>query len=332
MEMQQVIEMLARMEAKAEARHKELMADWKAWGEESRTTHEKIEPHPEVMQSILEHREVPVEDAPRIPAGEPKERRRDQGLAAERRRQKQRVCNGEIVGPTKNWPARRVEAARQEGNRRKTSRRATVARRWRNGVLERNWESVNGRCQVAQMLIPRSRVKEVLSELHGGPSGGHFGVNKTLNKVRQRFYWLQSDGTVERYVKTIEEHLRKIVASHQRDWDERLPLFLLAYRASIHDTTGLTPASLVFGRELRLPCDLLFGVPPGKELPVTDYAADLVEHLHDIHDYARKHLKLASDRMKTRYDKLANSAGYDEGDRMVVHIEYSVVESMSKRY
>jgi hypothetical protein len=28
---------------------------------------------------------------------------------------------------------------------------------------------------------------------------------------------------VERYVKTIEEHLRKVVSMHQRDWDERLP-------------------------------------------------------------------------------------------------------------
>jgi hypothetical protein len=55
---------------------------------------------------------------------------------------------------------------------------------------------------------------------------------------------------VERYIKTIEEHLRKVVASHQRDWDERLPLFLLAYKASTHDTTGLTPAKLIFGREL----------------------------------------------------------------------------------
>ncbi|PNF17535.1 hypothetical protein B7P43_G16461 [Cryptotermes secundus] len=124
---------------------------------------------------------------------------------------------------------------------------------------------------------------------------------------------------VERYVKTIDEHLRKVVASHHRDWDERLPLFLLAYRASTHDTTGLTPSGLVFGRELRLTCDLLFGVPPDKKLSTTVYAADFVDHLHDIHDYARRHLKLASDRMKTRYDKLANSAGYDEGDRVCLY-------------
>jgi hypothetical protein len=41
-----------------------------------------------------------------------------------------------------------------------------------------------------------------------------------------------------------------------------------------------------------------------------------VDHLHDIHLYAGQHLKLASDRMKTRYYKLANSSGYHEGDRV----------------
>jgi transposase InsO family protein len=73
-----------------------------------------------------------------------------------------------------------------------------------------------------------------------------------VSKTRTTPLHPQSDGMVERYIKTIEEHLRKVVASHQRDWNERLPLFLLAYRASTHDTMGLTPASLVFWQELRL--------------------------------------------------------------------------------
>jgi hypothetical protein len=92
-----------------------------------------------------------------------------------------------------------------------------------------------------------------------------------------------------------------------------LPLFLLAYRASTHDTTGFTLASLLFGRELRLPSDLLFGTPPDKERPTLEHAAD---HLRDIHNYVRQHLRLASNRMKTRYDKLANWAGYQEGHRV----------------
>jgi hypothetical protein len=38
---------------------------------------------------------------------------------------------------------------------------------------------------------------------------------------------------VERCIKTVEEQLRKVVASHKRDVDERLHLFLLA-RQGIH--------------------------------------------------------------------------------------------------
>jgi hypothetical protein len=120
---------------------------------------------------------------------------------------------------------------------------------------------------------------------------------------------------VGRYMKTVEEHMRKVVSTHQRDWDERLPVFLLAYRASTH-TTGMTPTNMVFGRELRLPCDLLFGAPPDKEHSTKDYVADLVERLHDTHHYARRHLREARDRKKARYDRLANSTGYQEGDRV----------------
>jgi hypothetical protein len=83
-----------------------------------------------------------------------------------------------------------------------------------------------------------------------------------VSKMRTTPLQPQSDGMVQRYIKTVEEHLRKVVASHQKDWDSGLPNFVLAYRASTKDITGLTPANLVFGRELRLPCNLLFGAPP----------------------------------------------------------------------
>jgi hypothetical protein len=86
--------------------------------------------------------------------------------------------------------------------------------------------------------------------------------------------------------------------------------------ASADDTMGLTPASIVFRRELRLPCDPLSGAPTDKELPTIDHGANLLEHLHDIHNYAHKHLKLASDRMINRYNRMANCAGYPEGDKM----------------
>jgi hypothetical protein len=68
----------------------------------------------------------------------------------------------------------------------------------RNGILERNLESADGRSTIAQIDIPRSKVKDVLTELNNGPSG-HLGINKTLNKVRQRFYWLQTRADTEKW-------------------------------------------------------------------------------------------------------------------------------------
>jgi hypothetical protein len=38
----------------------------------------------------------------------------------------------------------------------------------RNGILECNWESPSGQFQIAQVVIPQSRVKDVLRELHSG--------------------------------------------------------------------------------------------------------------------------------------------------------------------
>jgi hypothetical protein len=94
-----------------------------------------------------------------------------------------------------------------------------------------------------------SRLIQVLQSL---------GVSKTHTMSLH----LQLAGMAKGYIKTVEEHLRKVVVSHQRNWDARLPIFLVAYRASTHDTMGLTPASQVFRGELQMPCNMLFGAPP----------------------------------------------------------------------
>jgi hypothetical protein len=42
-------------------------------------------------------------------------------------------------------------------------------------------------------------VNDVLTELHVGPSGGHLGVYKTLNKIWQSYYWIQVRHDVEKW-------------------------------------------------------------------------------------------------------------------------------------
>jgi hypothetical protein len=39
----------------------------------------------------------------------------------------------------------------------------------RDGVLKRHWESADGRTKTSQRVLPRSKVREVLAEIHGRP-------------------------------------------------------------------------------------------------------------------------------------------------------------------
>ncbi|UYV63465.1 K02A2.6-like [Cordylochernes scorpioides] len=115
-----------------------------------------------------------------------------------------------------------------------------------------------------------------------------------IRKTRTTPLHPQSDGMVERFNKTMEEHLSKVVEQHQKDWD--------------------TPAKIMFGRELRLPCDLEFGSPEKPPAEVADYVNNLRSLLLETHELVRAKIHKASHRMKTRYDQRANHDGFRQND------------------
>jgi len=135
-----------------------------------------------------------------------------------------------------------------------------------------------------------------------------------IKKTRTTALHPQSDGMVERMNRTLVNYLEKVVSDHQRDWDQHIPFFLLAYRSAVHESTGQTPASIVFGRQLRLPCDLQFGLKPGTDVTGEDYVSQLRERLHETHERVRQRIGLASTKMKTFYDRQAAEGGYSTGD------------------
>jgi hypothetical protein len=53
----------------------------------------------------------------------------------------------------------------------------------RNDILQHHWVSTDKLSKIAQIILLHSRMNDMLTELHGGLSGGHWGVNKILNKV-----------------------------------------------------------------------------------------------------------------------------------------------------
>jgi len=113
--------------------------------------------------------------------------------------------------------------------------------------------------------------------------------------------------------------LGKVISSHQRDWDEALPLVLAAYRASLHEATGYSPNFLMFGRESRAPVDLVYGMPPDADRRLANYTAyvrDFAERMEDAYRLVRDHLRVAAERRKHAYDMKVRQAEFSVGDRV----------------
>ncbi|XP_041449644.1 uncharacterized protein LOC121404376 [Drosophila obscura] len=119
---------------------------------------------------------------------------------------------------------------------------------------------------------------------------------------------------VDRFNRTLLIYLAKFVDDHQRNWDERLPWALWAYRAAVHEATGFSPAKLTFRREVRLPCELLYGRPTPDTESYPAFVGKLQSHLRETHHAAREHLKAAADQQKDRYDLRSHTVQFETGD------------------
>ena len=73
----------------------------------------------------------------------------------------------------------------------------------KNGILKRKYVDTNG-TSCLQLIAPRAIREVILQELHAGELGGHLGEDKTLNKIKQRFYWPGMQKDVERWCHTCE--------------------------------------------------------------------------------------------------------------------------------
>ncbi|KAL3882850.1 hypothetical protein ACJMK2_029154 [Sinanodonta woodiana] len=145
-----------------------------------------------------------------------------------------------------------------------------------------------------------------------------------IDKTKTTAFHPQSDGLVERFNRTIEDILSKYIIQNQRDWDDHLQLALLAYRSSVHESTGQTPNMMMMGREVQLPVDLIYGPPPKAEQetddnPENEHIKHLLTRMWKIHDKARNHMMGASNRQKRYYDHKIQSRQYKIGDIVWLH-------------
>ncbi len=74
-----------------------------------------------------------------------------------------------------------------------------------NGILKRQYEGVRGHDSWTQFVVPLKLRDEILNELHSDALEGHLGEDKTVGKVRERFYWPGMQRDVIQWIRTCPE-------------------------------------------------------------------------------------------------------------------------------
>ena len=141
-----------------------------------------------------------------------------------------------------------------------------------------------------------------------------------ITKTRTTPYHPQSDGMIERFNRTVLNMLSKVVSDDEHSWDLHLPTLMLAYCTSQHETTGATPFSLVYGREAKLPEDILFNLPnPERGASNPGYADALRERFQQAYQRVRSHSAVEQRKQKANYDQSARARTYEKGSLVWLH-------------
>ncbi|GFT53542.1 retrovirus-related Pol polyprotein from transposon 297 [Trichonephila clavipes] len=147
-----------------------------------------------------------------------------------------------------------------------------------------------------------------------------FFENFGINVVRSSVYHPQSN-PVERFHRTLKRILRVICIESSPEWEKQLPAALFALRAITRESTGLTPAELVHGKNLRTPITLLYEYWMGTTEEVTlvvEYVFQLINRLKSCQELAIEKMEETKIKRKAWYDKNAIKRGFSEGDLVLV--------------
>lgn len=70
-----------------------------------------------------------------------------------------------------------------------------------DGVLYRKWHPDDQEVKT-QLVVPLEKQTEVMKYFHDIPSAGHLGIEKTLERIKNKFYWPAMKKSVEHYINT----------------------------------------------------------------------------------------------------------------------------------
>ena len=140
-----------------------------------------------------------------------------------------------------------------------------------------------------------------------------------IDKTRTSPWQPSSNGYIERFNATLQAMLRTEVSDKQDDWDENIPVLTMAYRSSVHETTGETPNMMMLGRELPMPSHLLACPDSEEAVTAVEYVERLKRKMQEAHESAQKQGLAEMRRYKEMHDKKCFLYDIKENQRVWVY-------------
>ena len=194
-------------------------------------------------------------------------------------------------------------------------------------------------CTVAKVLVENVLCRFGIPQVIHSDQGRQFESNLFqemckllgIHKTRTTPYHPQSDGMVERFNRTLAAMLSAYVSENHRDWDEQLPYVTMAYRSTEHETTGMSPNMLMFGREVSTPLDLVYELPNlSKPIPSNQWVWELRDRIERAHTLVRQYTQQAMHRQKRNRDSRMSFETFKIGDQVFVHFPVKKVGTSAK--
>lgn len=144
-----------------------------------------------------------------------------------------------------------------------------------------------------------------------------FGVSHSVSSA----YHPESQGALERWHQTLKAMLSKYCHDTGKSWDEGVPFVLFAIRDAKQESLGFSPATLVFGHDVRGPLKVLkesflSGCVP--KITVVEFVKTCKDRWQRATLLAKEALCVSQANMKKRCDQKAVERQFQPGDKVLV--------------
>ena len=141
-----------------------------------------------------------------------------------------------------------------------------------------------------------------------------------VHKVKTSPYHPQSDGALERWHACLKGMFKR-TETDLKNWDRQLKYMLFAYRDTPHCVTGYSPFTLMFGRDVRGPLDLLrssWVEDEAEGCTISDWLVNVKARMCDMAELVSVREGKAKQAMKFYYDRTASCKSFKVGDQVLV--------------